>query len=64
MTIIDGKKISEKKLKGIEEEIKKRNWVGKIGLAVIIIGGRKDSTVYVRKKMEACKKVGIKSYKI
>lgn len=64
MTIIDGKKISDKKLKGIEEEIKKRNWVGKIGLAVIIIGGRKDSTVYVRKKMEACEKVGIKSYKI
>jgi len=64
MTIIDGKKISEKKLKGIEDEIKRRNWVGKIGLAVIIIGGRKDSTVYVRKKMEACEKVGIKSYKI
>ena len=64
MTIIDGKKISEKKLKGIEDEIKRRNWVGNIGLAVIIIGGRKDSTVYVRKKMEACEKVGIKSYKI
>ena len=64
MTIIDGKKISGKKLKGIEDEIKRRNWVGKIGLAVIIIGGRKDSTVYVRKKMEACEKVGIKSYKI
>ncbi len=64
MTIIDGKKISEKKLKGIEDEIKRRNWVGKIGLAVIIIGGRKDSTVYVRKKMEACEKVGINSYKI
>ena len=64
MTIIDGKKISANKLKCIEEEIKERNWVGKIGLAVIIIGGRKDSTVYVRKKMEACEKVGIKSYKI
>ena len=45
MTIIDGKKISEKKLKDIEDEIKKRNWIGNIGLAVIIIGSRKDSKV-------------------
>ena len=64
MTKLDGKKISEKILDEIEDEIKKRDWKNKIGLAVIIIGERKDSCVYVRKKMEACERVGIKSYKI
>jgi 5,10-methylene-tetrahydrofolate dehydrogenase/methenyl tetrahydrofolate cyclohydrolase len=64
MTKLDGKKISEKILNEIEEEIKKRDWKNKIGLAVIIIGERKDSCVYVRKKIEACGRVGIKSYKI
>ena len=64
MTILDGKKTSEKKMNEIRDEIKKNNWCEKIGLAVIIIGMRKDSCVYVRKKIEACKRVGIKSYKI
>ena len=64
MMILDGRKTSEKKMNEIRDEIKKNNWCGKIGLAVIIIGIRKDSCVYVRKKMEACEKVGIKCYKI
>ena len=51
MTILDGKKTSEKKMNEIRDEIKKNNWCEKIGLAVIIIGMRKDSCVYVRKKM-------------
>ena len=59
MTILDGKKISEKKINEIRDEIKKKNWNNKIGLAVIIIGMRKDSCVYVRKKIEACNRVGI-----
>jgi 5,10-methylene-tetrahydrofolate dehydrogenase/methenyl tetrahydrofolate cyclohydrolase len=64
MTILDGKKMSEKTLNEIKDEIKKRDWKNKIGLAVIMIGIRKDSSIYVRKKMEACERVGIKSYKI
>ena len=64
MVIIDGKKVSNKILNEIEEEIRRKNWKEKIGLGVIIIGIRKDSSVYVRKKIEACDRVGIKSYKI
>ena len=42
MTILDGKKTSEKKMIEIRDEIKKNNWCEKIRLAVIIIGMRKD----------------------
>ncbi len=63
MTIIDGKALSEKILKEIEEEhnefIKK---VGrKAGLAVIIVGENPASQIYVRNKIRACEKVGFYS---
>ena len=64
MNIIDGKTISKQILNDIQNEIEINNWKNKIGLAVIIIGNRSDSTIYVRKKIEACNKVGINSYKI
>ena len=59
--IINGKKISHKILKEIEEEIIHYSHIGKPGLAVIQIGNRSDSTIYIRKKAEACKLVGIES---
>ena len=62
--IIDGKTISKQILNDIKNEIHLYNWKNKIGLAVIIIGNRSDSTIYVKKKIEACNKVGINSYKI
>jgi 5,10-methylene-tetrahydrofolate dehydrogenase/methenyl tetrahydrofolate cyclohydrolase len=37
--------------------------VGKVpGLAVILVGTRKDSETYVRSKKKACEEVGIDSY--
>lgn len=35
-----------------------------VGLAVILVGSRKDSTTYVRMKQKACTAVGIKSWKL
>ena len=48
--IIDGKTISKQILNDIKNEINLCNWKNKIGLAVIIIGNRSDSTIYVKKK--------------
>jgi len=50
--IIDGKKISEKILNSIE--IKKQ-----LKLAVVLVGDDPNSKIYVRKKGEACQRVGI-----
>lgn len=34
------------------------------GLAVILVGDRKDSATYVRNKKKACESVGINSYEV
>ena len=62
MTILDGKKLSEK----IKSEVKKEVEVLKSknltpGLAVILVGNDPASQTYVRMKKEACQKVGIYS---
>ena len=62
--ILDGKIISKIILDEIKDEIKQNNWENKIGLAVVIIGNRNDSQIYVKKKIKACKYTGINSYKI
>ena len=63
MTIIDGKALSEKILREIEQEhseLKKK--VGrKAGLAVIIVGDNPASQIYVRNKIRACERVGFHS---
>ena len=59
--IINGKKISQDILKEIKEEIIHYSHIGKPGLAVIQIGTRNDSNIYIRKKQEACQLVGIVS---
>nr|GLL40644.1 bifunctional protein FolD 4, chloroplastic-like [Ipomoea trifida] len=64
--VIDGKKVS----KEIKEEIcaeiaEMKDAIGVIpGLAVILVGERKDSATYVRNKKKACEAVGIKSYEV
>lgn len=62
--IIDGKAIAQQ----IREEIgtdvtKMKESVGKIpGLAVVLVGDRKDSSTYVRSKKKACAEVGFASF--
>lgn len=63
MTIIDGKKIAEE----IQEEI--RSKVSgfkerKPCLAAVLVGDHPASTIYVRRKIEACQKVGIQSIRV
>jgi methylenetetrahydrofolate dehydrogenase (NADP+)/methenyltetrahydrofolate cyclohydrolase len=60
MTIIDGKKIAEE----IQEELRKKILDLKKrrpALAVIQVGKYPASSIYVKRKVEACKKVGIES---
>ncbi|KAJ8624591.1 hypothetical protein MRB53_033121 [Persea americana] len=62
-TVIDGKSISEEIRSGIAEEVcRMKDTIGKVpGLAVILVGQRKDSQSYVRNKIKACQEVGITS---
>ena len=57
MRIFDGKKEGEKILAGLKKRIKKLKVFPK--LAIIFIDGNKASKLYIRKKKEAGKKVGI-----
>eukprot|EP00186_Timspurckia_oligopyrenoides_P003446 CAMPEP_0182442702 /NCGR_PEP_ID=MMETSP1172-20130603/1615_1 /TAXON_ID=708627 /ORGANISM="Timspurckia oligopyrenoides, Strain CCMP3278" /LENGTH=355 /DNA_ID=CAMNT_0024637719 /DNA_START=37 /DNA_END=1104 /DNA_ORIENTATION=- len=59
--LIDGKAISEIVRNEIQTEVElmKPNVPG---LAVVIVGSRKDSQTYVRSKRKACEQVGITSY--
>ena len=63
MTIIDGKALSDKILKEIEEEHSElQTGIGrKAGLAVIIVGENPASQIYVRNKIRACERVGFHS---
>jgi 5,10-methylene-tetrahydrofolate dehydrogenase/methenyl tetrahydrofolate cyclohydrolase len=58
-TILNGKLISNQILNELAENIK--NLSLKPVLAVIQIGDRKESTIYIRKKREACQLIGIES---
>ena len=63
MTIIDGKALSDKILKEIENEHSElQAKVGrKAGLAVILVGENPASQIYVRNKIRACERVGFHS---
>lgn len=61
--VIDGKAIAQEIRSEIAGEVSRmRDAVGKVpGLAVVLVGARKDSETYVRSKKKACEEVGIKS---
>lgn len=61
--VIDGKSISEEIISGIASEVSRmKESINKVpGLAVILVGQRKDSQAYVRNKIKACDEAGIKS---
>lgn len=58
--IIDGRAIAEKLRSGLAAEIKNKKLSP--GLAVILVGDDPASHVYVRNKIAACEKTGIKSF--
>lgn len=60
--IIDGKTIAEEVRSSIANEVRQmKDSVGNVpGLGVILVGQRRDSCAYVRKKIIACEEVGIK----
>ncbi|KAL6988255.1 hypothetical protein U1Q18_014004 [Sarracenia purpurea var. burkii] len=59
--VIDGKLMAEKIRAAIAREvIRMEESIGKVsGLAVILVGQRKDSQTYVRNKRKACEEAGI-----
>ena len=63
MTIMDGKALSEKSLKEIEQEHSEleKKAGRKAGLAVIIVGENPASQIYVRNKIRACERIGFHS---
>lgn len=64
--VIDGKQTAKEIRDEIAEEISRmKDGIGVVpGLAVILVGDRKDSATYVRNKKKACDSVGIKSYEV
>jgi methylenetetrahydrofolate dehydrogenase (NADP+) / methenyltetrahydrofolate cyclohydrolase len=62
MQILDGKKLSEKLLSGLEKQVSLRK--KKPVLAMVFVGNDPASKVYVRNKKFACEKVGIISKEI
>ncbi|OVA19630.1 Tetrahydrofolate dehydrogenase/cyclohydrolase [Macleaya cordata] len=64
--VIDGKAVAKQIRDEITSEISRmRDAIGKVpGLAVILVGDRKDSATYVRNKKKACEAVGITSYEV
>ncbi|KAG8391801.1 hypothetical protein BUALT_Bualt01G0224700 [Buddleja alternifolia] len=64
--VIDGKSVAKEIREEIASEISRmKESIGVVpGLAVILVGDRKDSATYVRNKKKACESVGIKSYEV
>ncbi|KAJ4837721.1 Bifunctional protein FolD 4, chloroplastic [Turnera subulata] len=62
--VIDGKLVAKQIREEIAVEVAKmKEATGVVpGLAVILVGDRKDSATYVRNKKKACDSVGIKSF--
>ena len=59
VVILDGKKLSNKIKKELKNKIKK--YEKKQGLAIILVGNKSDSEIYVRMK-KACEYVGINNF--
>jgi methylenetetrahydrofolate dehydrogenase (NADP+)/methenyltetrahydrofolate cyclohydrolase len=62
MTILDGKKLSEKIKEEVKKEVEELKKEGIVpGLAVILVGNNPASQTYVKMKKNACEKVGMYS---
>jgi len=57
MIILDGKKLSEKILKKLKAEIKRKRL--KLKLSIVLVGEDPNSKIFVKQKKKACEKVGI-----
>ena len=64
--MIDGKLVAKQVREEIAVEVSRmKDAIGIVpGLAVILVGSRKDSQTYVQNKKKACEAVGIKSYEV
>lgn len=64
--MIDGKLVAKQIREEITAEVSRmKDAIGVVpGLAVILVGDRKDSATYVRNKKKACESVGIKSFEV
>lgn len=64
--VIDGKLVAKQIREEITAEVSRmKEAIGVVpGLAVILVGDRKDSATYVRNKKKACESVGIKSFEV
>lgn len=64
--VIDGKACAKQIREEIAAEISRmKEAIGVVpGLAVILVGSRKDSQTYVRNKQKACESVGITSHEV
>lgn len=64
--VIDGKSIAKQIRDEITIEISRmKDATGVVpGLAVILVGSRKDSQTYVRNKKKACETVGVTSHEV
>ena len=63
MKLLDGKELSKQINLEIKQKIQalKRTNQKKPGLAVVIVGDKKDSLLYVNMKRKVCKEIGIES---
>ena len=62
--ILSGKELSQKIREGIRKEVEEyvSSGLRRPGLAVILVGSDPASRIYVKNKINACKKVGIESF--
>ncbi|XP_056175840.1 bifunctional protein FolD 2-like isoform X3 [Syzygium oleosum] len=62
--VINGKSIARAIRSGIANEIcrMKETIVKSPGLAIVLVGGRRDSRTFIRVKLKACEEVGITTY--
>lgn len=59
--IIDGKSISNQIILSLNDDINKYSHYGKPSLAVVQVGNKLESSVYIKKKCEACSELGFYS---
>ncbi|KAF8035337.1 hypothetical protein BT93_C1383 [Corymbia citriodora subsp. variegata] len=62
--VINGKSIARAIREGVASEIcrMKETIVKSPGLAIVLVGGRRDSQTFIRVKLKACEEVGITTY--